>query len=165
MSKDWGWHFTNELAKLLAENTGMAQGERVDRKRVAKELINQVILSHAPVIDAEKLAEKMIGLYAGKYDSAFFNDVSDIPPIKNQIKEFAQLISDSIDLNLVWADGKAKWGGLTLECLPAGDDSGDWEWEIDGTKCPIKHGSGQSESNVKQACATALRKILTGVKE
>lgn len=88
-----GWHFTEALAELLATNAGMAQGGKADRKRVAKELINQAFLSHAPVVDAERLGYLMA-------DHAFdeLADDETLHSIKGELQtEFAQLITDNIE--------------------------------------------------------------------
>ena len=160
MSKDWGWHFTETLAELLATKTGMAQGEKTDRKRVAKELIGQAILSHAPVINAEALAEKIYSFNAEQVR----NHQSAMCTVS-----IAQLIADSIDLRLDWVDGKVSWGGFTLiiEEPVLNTSNNHWLWKVGYGASPVflEMEPAKSQALAIEACGKALKRIITGVKE
>ena len=81
----------NWIEEALDEIGNSAIGDREHWK--------QIILSHAPVIDAEKLAEKIVDKVIGNYELHTGSQFA---------KEIENLITDSIDLNITWKDGRAE---------------------------------------------------------
>ncbi len=114
-------------------------------------------LSHAPVIDAEKLAEKIQSEGFTKYERSSPN------PEK---RELIQLISDGIDLRLDWVDGKAEWGIFRLRVQYNIEDS--WWAALDLGSAQSSRWSEtdiESQELAQQACEKALKRIITGVRE
>ena len=67
-------------------------------------LMDRLDSKHAPVIDAEKLAEKISNDY---WLPPFEPDELFLERKEKVKREVAQLITSSIDLNITWVDGKA----------------------------------------------------------
>ena len=79
----------------------------------------------------------------------------------------------TIDLDIEWKDGKAEWGRFELEVLHQGLNKPEYKWgfwlyliheDETNTTC-IDFGNAPDKESCQQACETALKKILAGVKE
>jgi len=108
------------------------------------------ILSHAPVIDAEKIALKI--KQAG-HITGF------------EVENVTQLISDSIDLNIEWVDGRASWGIFKLVIIGSKDSPYHYQILFGGSNIFFVDDPHPTQELAQQAATTKLKKILTGVKE
>ncbi len=129
--------------------------------------ISAIILKHAPVIDAEKIAKRLDDRYVLKNRTAYLNAMP--TNYAKRIEEAAQLITDNMTLDIIWKDGKAEWGIFTLI---AGHypNSYNWFFEIsvvylNKRQDIARDASFEDIELAQQACKTALKKILAGVKE
>lgn len=123
--------------------------------------VKKIILSHAPVIDAERIAKKLLAgtkvveMWEKKYAC-----------ITNDPEYIAQLISDAIDLNIEWVDGKAEWGQFNMQIIDALDGRKSiYEYRLFLRSYVAKAGRENKKELAQQACEKALRGIITGVKE
>lgn len=140
---------------------------------LSEEETAKVILSHAPVVDAEKLAEKMI-VYFGE-DQKWDDEAGRYVPCdidENDKREVARLITDNMTLDVEWKIQKshankvevAELGSLKGKIWRDPNDTNEWWWQVwlYGSACRTRRG-GDKKSTI-QACETALKKILAGVK-
>ncbi len=108
---------------------------------------------HTPVIDAERLAEKINKAFGEPYS-------------KDGRAKIARIITDSRDLDITWVDGKAEWGEFTLKAWQV-NRFGQFVSVIemcDGY-CEIWTSDYlESQELAQQACVDALRRIVTGGK-
>lgn len=129
----------------------------------------KIILSHAPVIDAEKLADVMIGRFwrpkIGLTGQGYAEATTKV------LKEAVQLITDNIDLKIEWVKANtirteivASYGQFHLYACDSGVDGWTALLYFDAHRIMKKHDLKSLEL-AKQACVGALKGIITGVKE
>ena len=133
-------------------------------QKILKKDLAYIITKYAPVIDAEKIAK----IIDKKYEEWAENEWEEYPGEDWAVPEIAKLITDSIDLDITWVDGKAEWGIFELGIWQPGNC---WWWKIQaGTinnsmaTLAICKEEMKSESVAQQACGKALRSIVCGVK-
>ncbi len=144
-------HFPNYLKKSFAPHE--------------KGFIQEAITKHAPVIDAEKLAQ----VIDKKYERWGEDEWSKYPGEDEAIPEITQLITDNMTLDIEWVKANtvrteyvANFGRFHLYAC---DIMSGWS----ATVCLGHHTSYsdvrlESLELAQQACVTALKKILSGVK-
>lgn len=124
-------------------------------------LLRKTIVSHAPVIDAEALAEIMEQQLSVWRLGSIIRDP--IPEKEKRESILAQLITSSIDLDITWSEGLAEWGNFQLEVQPYGDE---YYWFIELSECGTEYsGYKKSQEDCQQACEQALRSIVSGIKQ
>ncbi len=154
-------------------------------------VVEREILKHAPVIDAQKIAEKMAEHF-NKPAPGITGQEHRLWQLKIE-QEFAQLITDnmtldnvelcekcrkkindgfvkmkeeiSIELDIQWRNGKAEWGRWTLKAERFGDTKGFcWELYLDDTLIDENEDGVGSQELAQQESEKALKRIITGQK-
>ncbi len=125
-----------------------------------------IILKHAPVIDAEKIAKKVCHQH-NEWEQEEMQG-----RCLTQAEHYrltAKIITDNIELDITWVDGKAEWGEFTLvvEEPVLGTDNKYWLWKLRcvSVEHTVKMEPAKTQELAVQACETALKKILAGVKD
>ncbi len=166
MSKDWVEKAAEEVSYMVGEiqvaDHDSEAGFKWERK-IRPKVVANIILSHAPVIDAEKLAKRLDDKYILKnrlaYQNAWPTDYTD------RIKQVVQLITDSIDLKLNWVDGEARWGDFFLLIINALDGRKSvYDYRLYLKNKEIQRGREAKPELAQQACESALKRIVCGVK-
>ncbi len=120
-------------------------------------------------IDAEKIAKQATERLAKVEKDGYENYGERLLSKHNQrIVEsiIAKVITDNIDLKIKWVDGKAEYGIFSLFCWMHGNE--EWHWDIttgEGGYILAEEEDAKSKELAQQACETALRKIICGIKE
>ncbi len=155
---------TKNWIEKCADSIAVMSRIKVYEKNIMafKNQIAAEILSHAPVVDAEKLAEKIAEDY---WIPPFEPDKLFLERKEGVKKEVAQLITDNIELDITWVAGKAFWGIFTLFCW--GNENREWSWDITtgAGGYIIEEGEVLTEELAQQACESELRRIVTGGKD
>ena len=126
--------------------------------------IANIILSHAPVIDAEALAEKLAEAHL--LDGEGFTDSYD-----KFLCHVVSVITSSRDLNITWVEAEtvrtetvASYGRFYLYACDSGVDG--WTAYLCFDSHRIMEAPNlKSLELAQQACEKALKGIITGVKE
>ncbi len=125
----------------------------VTRKERAKENAD-IILSHAPVIDAEKIAEKA-------YDEALIEN-------REEQKQLTQLITDNMTLDIEWDKNGyiGEWGQFWAKVYKVPEaEPNKWFMALYCNSGRVTFGTFKTKKLAQAAVDTELKKILAGVRE
>lgn len=135
-----------------------------------RETFKSIVMSHAPqeptrcapVIDAEKLAERIEIAMPDWFEDEDSNAMMAARAI------LIDTITSNLDLSITWVNNKARWGVFELCTIKISVDGAEqWNWYIDGLRSGTKNTCGTKNRKLlaEAACVDALKLIVTGSKE